>query len=75
MKKSLLLVVFMFISTLTTNAQKFAGLQKSPTDISYAKADRNAKPKIKVIYSRPQKKGRAIITSKQKKTKSKIRNI
>ncbi len=60
MKKSLLLVVIMFVGTITTNAQKFAGLQKSPTDISYAKADRNAKPEIKVVYSRPQKKGRTI---------------
>ncbi len=61
MKKSLLLVVIMFLGALTTaNAQKFAEMQKSPTDISYAKADRNAKPEIKVVYSRPQKKGREI---------------
>lgn len=44
----------------SVNAQKFAGLQKSPTDITYAKADRSAKPEVKVIYSRPQKKGRTI---------------
>lgn len=57
MKKSLLLVAIMFLGTLSSiQAQKFAGLQKSPTDITYAKADRNAKPEIKVIYSRPQKK-------------------
>ncbi len=61
MKKSLLLVAIMFLGTLSSiQAQKFAGLQKSPTDITYAKADRNAKPEIKVIYSRPQKKGRTI---------------
>ncbi len=61
MKKSLALLIIMFFGVLsTTNAQKFAGLQKSPTDIAYAKADRNAKPEIKVIYSRPQKKGRKI---------------
>ncbi len=61
MKKSLVLVIIMFLGAVTaSNAQKFAGLQKSPTDISYAKADRNAKPEIKVVYSRPQKKGREI---------------
>jgi len=61
MKKSLALIIIMFIGAITTsNAQKFAGLQKSPTDISYAKAERNAKPEIKVVYSRPQKKGREI---------------
>ncbi len=61
MKKSLFFVAIMLLGTLSTvNAQKFAGLQKSPTDIAYAKADRNAKPAIKVIYSRPQKKDRKI---------------
>ncbi len=65
MKKSLLLAVIMFLGTVTaTQAQKFAGLQKSPTDISYAKADKNAKPDIKVIYSRPQKKGRTMLGDK-----------
>jgi len=64
MKRSLLLIVIMFIASLTSiNAQKFSGLQKSPTDISYAKADRKAKPEIKVIYSRPQKNGRDIFGS------------
>lgn len=61
MKKSLLLVVVLFIGSITTiNAQNFAGLQKSPTDITYAKSDRNAKPEIKVVYSRPQKKERKV---------------
>lgn len=61
MKKSLLFVTIMFLGFFSTvNAQKFAGLQKSPTDISYAKADRSAKPEIKVVYSRPQKKDREI---------------
>lgn len=61
MKKTLtLLVIILLGTTLSSNAQKFAGLQKSPTDISFAKADRGQKPDIKVIYSRPQKKGRVI---------------
>jgi hypothetical protein len=64
MKKSLVLAIIMFLGTLSTvNSQKFAELQKSPTDISYAKKDRNAKPEIKVVYSRPQKKGRKIFGS------------
>ncbi|GAA0731816.1 DUF2911 domain-containing protein [Aquimarina litoralis] len=65
MKKSLLFAILLFIGTVTSmNAQKFAGLQKSPTDISYAKTDRNAKPDVKVIYSRPQKKGRTMLGEK-----------
>ncbi|WP_299189676.1 DUF2911 domain-containing protein [uncultured Aquimarina sp.] len=65
MKKSLFFAVVMLLGTISTiNAQKFAGLQKSPTDISYAKTDRNAKPDIKVIYSRPQKKGRTMLGDK-----------
>ncbi|WP_025742687.1 DUF2911 domain-containing protein [Aquimarina pacifica] len=61
MKKSLILIAVLILGVLSTvNAQKFAKLQKSPTDISYAKVDKNAKPTIKVIYSRPQKKGRKI---------------
>ena len=54
---ALIAVAFMFAPS--ANAQ-FAGLQKSPTDIAYAKADRRAKPTIKVIYIRPQKKGRDV---------------
>ncbi|GAA4108221.1 hypothetical protein GCM10022393_04100 [Aquimarina addita] len=61
MKKSFLLVIIMIASSLTTiNAQKFADLQKSPTDIAYARSERSAKPDIKVVYSRPQKKDRKI---------------
>lgn len=61
MKKTLtLLVIILLGTTLSSSAQKFAGLQKSPTDISSAKADRGQKPDIKVIYSRPQKKGRTV---------------
>lgn len=61
MKKSMLLVAIILLGTLSTvSAQEFDGLQKSPTDISYAKKAKNDKPKIKVVYSRPQKKGREI---------------
>lgn len=62
MKKlfTMAILAMAFLAAPTVNAQKFAGLQKSPTDIAYAKADRNSKPTIKVIYSRPLKKNRTL---------------
>lgn len=61
MKKVFIATAILFLTTLmTSQAQKFADLQKSPTDISYAKSDRRAQPDIKVVYSRPLKKGRDI---------------
>jgi len=61
MKKSFLFLSILLLGSLSSiHAQRFSGLQKSPTDISYAKTERNAKPDIKVIYSRPQKKDREI---------------
>lgn len=61
MKKSSFIstIAFAFIMLLTTNvnAQKFAGLDKSPLDISMSK-DRT----VKIIYSRPQLKGRDLST-------------
>ncbi|WGK63672.1 DUF2911 domain-containing protein [Croceiramulus getboli] len=53
------ILVLAFLAAPQAWAQ-FPGLQKSPTDIAYARADRNATPDIKVIYSRPQKNGRVI---------------
>jgi hypothetical protein len=53
---------FIFIFSLNMNAQKFAGLDKSPLDIAYFRTDRNASPMAKVIYSRPQLKGRDLST-------------
>ena len=62
MKKSTLLttIAFAFIMLLSTNmeAQKFRGLDKSPMDAAIYKASRNAPVMAKVIYSRPQLKGR-----------------
>jgi len=55
-----IIVVFMTVTMQSITAQKFDALQKSPTDITYAKTDRNAKPLIKVIYSRPQKRKRKV---------------
>ncbi len=42
------------------SAQKFSGLDKSPADIVYLRTSRSAPPIAKVVYSRPQKKGRDI---------------
>jgi hypothetical protein len=62
MKKTMLLSALICAFTLLcakhASAQKFAKLDKSPLDIAYYKTDRNAPPMVKVIYSRPQLKGR-----------------
>ena len=64
MKKSTLLstlfCAFTLLFATQINAQKFAKLDKSPLDITYYKTDRNAPPMVKVIYSRPQLKGREL---------------
>ncbi len=61
MKKSTFIstIVFAFIMLLSTNvnAQKFPELDKSPMDISMSK-DKS----VKIIYSRPQLKGRELST-------------
>ncbi|MEM6685934.1 MAG: DUF2911 domain-containing protein [Bacteroidota bacterium] len=57
----LLLIAFFFSTHVA--AQKFSDIDKSPHDISYFKAKRNAPPAIKVLYGRPQKKGRRIFGS------------
>ena len=54
----LLIIIMLF--TVNVSAQKFSDIDKSPHDISYYKAKRNAPPVIKVLYGRPQKKGRRI---------------
>lgn len=56
---TLVFAVLMLFSV-NTEAQKFANLDKSPLDVTYFRADRNATPMVKVIYSRPQLKGRAL---------------
>ncbi len=44
----------------TVYAQKFSGMDKSPHDISYYPNRARPAAKIRVIYGRPQKKGREI---------------
>ncbi|WP_242085317.1 DUF2911 domain-containing protein [Aestuariivivens sediminis] len=64
MKKSTLIstIIFAFILVLSTTvtAQDFAGLDKSPMDAALYKTSRNAPVIAKVIYSRPQLKGRSL---------------
>ena len=62
--KSVLLLALIVLFTMThdANAQRFAGLDKSPHDISYFRTSRNAAPIVKVLYGRPQLKGRSIKT-------------
>ncbi|WP_298520539.1 DUF2911 domain-containing protein [uncultured Kordia sp.] len=57
----LLIVTLLF--SMDVAAQKFSDIDKSPHDISYYKAKRNAPPVVKVVYGRPQKKGRRIFGS------------
>ncbi|UGU16801.1 DUF2911 domain-containing protein [Sinomicrobium kalidii] len=54
----ILAVTLAFVSG--AHAQKFSGLDKSPCDIAYYRTGRKAPPIAKVIYSRPQKKGRPV---------------
>ena len=42
------------------SAQEFSGLDKSPADIAIYRPEKGAAPLIKVVYSRPQLKGRQI---------------
>ncbi|MCM5661577.1 DUF2911 domain-containing protein [Galbibacter mesophilus] len=64
MKKSIIAMIFIAAFTFSTQveAQKFSGLDKSPADIVYFKPEKNAPPMMKVIYSRPQLKGRTVGT-------------
>lgn len=66
MKRTTLLtpIAFIFIMLLSANvnAQKFAKMDKSPMDAAIYKKSRNAPAIAKVIYSRPQLKGRELGT-------------
>jgi hypothetical protein len=62
--KKLLTLTAMVIALVFTNdmyAQEFSGLDKSPADIaSYPSSGREPAKKVRVIYSRPQLKGRSL---------------
>ena len=59
----LLAVLFIFVGTLSSCAQggvKFAKLDPSPADITLLRLEKGAPVAVKVVYGRPQKKGRTI---------------
>jgi hypothetical protein len=64
MKKNLLFIAFIAIGILFSNeikAQKFAGLDKSPMDgASYPADYKESNKMVKIIYGRPQLKGRTV---------------
>ncbi len=63
MKKLLTLAIMVLAMVFTTNlsAQEFSGLDKSPADIaSYPSSGRVSDKSVRVIYSRPQLKGRSM---------------
>ncbi|WP_318342811.1 DUF2911 domain-containing protein [Flagellimonas baculiformis] len=63
MKNLFLLTFFAFAMVFSTEAtaQKFSGLDKSPLDIaSYPASYKEADKSVRVIYSRPQLKGRSL---------------
>jgi len=54
-------MVFALVFTQQIAAQEFSGLDKSPADIaSYPAGGREPAKKVRVIYSRPQLKGRSL---------------
>jgi len=56
-----LALAFVMLLTVDMQAQKFGGLDKSPMDAAAYPSDyRNANKDIKIIYSRPQLKGRTL---------------
>ena len=72
MKKILSIIALFFFSSIVVKAQTLPGLDKSPMDMSYCPANypglrAQGKPTdpltARIIYSRPQKNGRAIFGS------------
>jgi len=59
---SFILLAFVMLFSVNSNAQKFPPLDGSPMDVAYFRANRNAPAMIKVFYSRPQLKGRDLST-------------
>ena len=56
-------IFFIALSAFTfqnLNAQSFPNRDASPMDLAMARSDKNSPPLARVIYSRPQKKGRDI---------------
>ncbi len=70
MKKLLLVLTLVAITSLGLSAQSFSGMDKSPLDVSYLPDryahDQEGELKAKIYYSRPQKKDRDLFGSKIK---------
>jgi hypothetical protein len=61
-----MVIVMMALMSEAAHAQKLPGLDQSPTDIAYMREDgRKSAPVIRVIYGRPQKKGRTMLGEKE----------
>ncbi len=61
--KKIFVLTFLIISTVAfqeLNAQSFPQMDASPLDLAMARPDKNSAPLARVIYSRPQKKGRDV---------------
>ncbi|WP_460218334.1 DUF2911 domain-containing protein [Psychroserpens sp. MEBiC05023] len=58
---SAIAMAFIMLISVNVNAQKFSGLDKSPMDAaSYPSSYKDSNKLIKIIYSRPQLKGRSL---------------
>ena len=55
---STVVIAFVMLLSINVNAQKFSKLDASPLDLATYRTERNAPAMIKVLYSRPQLKGR-----------------
>ena len=62
MKRIKIIIVISFILFLKSNikAQDFPDIDQSPHDIVYFRVNKISPPTIKVLYGRPQKKGREV---------------
>lgn len=59
--KQLVALSFLLIASMSLQAQEFRGLDKSPLDmVQFPASNRETNKSIRVIYSRPQLKGRAL---------------
>lgn len=65
MKKNVLVIALFALTVLFSNettAQKFGGLDKSPMDAVFYSVSRASEKIVKVVYGRPQLKGRSLAT-------------
>lgn len=61
--KKVFFIIFIALATIASDnlyAQSFPNRDASPMDLAMAKPDKNSPPFARVIYSRPQKRGRDI---------------